>query len=333
MRYIKKLGHLALLALTILVASHLIMSVFLWANRSAGSGELLKITDAKRTKPSVIIIGNSRAQTHYDPLLMQQITGKTFYNMGQRKTGVLVHCSQVDLVLKEHSPEVILYDICADHFNPMFFAKNWNSPLFVYYQNSTVKERLKHIDDYYTIKSILRSYHINQHGIEVLYDRFLNKKHFGTNGFEGLNGSNIQELIKSRSVKEDLIDEEDLTNLSTDTSQREYLKNEFLGLVRTCELKGIRLVLLTSPYYKDLNPPKIYVGPLSEELKTIVDRHNLEYYRITSDSLDVFKDPSLFYNSYHMNKAGAAIYSEIVARRVFGKLDDKVPRDKAVNDD
>ena len=87
--------------------------------------------------------------------------------------------------------------------------------------------------------------------------------------------------------------------------------NSLVSIIKFLNKSNIRLVLYTPPYsecfnkYFDLE----YIEVMNRKLLDVKQNYNIEYYNFSKDSL-FSKENLLFYNSDHLNRRGANLFSQ-----------------------
>lgn len=245
----------------------------------------------------VVMFGSSIVQIDMDTDAMQSILGKKCFNMGM--SGYSFDY-QYNLIIKTYlkrnkKPELIILGV-----SPQAFLEHWN-PDFVYsflpYINQPEFEFYCELCD--EISSV---------------DKYLPTK------YSGLGIGRIWLLLKNRQPSER---EDCFTPMQKDTYNVNFPKNYpleknpeiieyFQEFVRKCESERIRLLLVCPPMHRkdfydqcDMEGFRALIKELAKDV-TFMD------YSLMFES-----NPEYFYESTHLNKKGAEIFSKTLARDIL----------------
>ena len=89
------------------------------------------------------------------------------------------------------------------------------------------------------------------------------------------------------------------------------LTSQFESYVAFCKQNGIKMVFDFAPIYKEEMPLELSSPELMKVFKRIADKYQVPILDYSSDSLSM--DKKYFYNSQHLNKTGALIFSAHLA--------------------
>lgn len=93
-------------------------------------------------------------------------------------------------------------------------------------------------------------------------------------------------------------------------------------IVSLCREKGIRPILVTTPYMNEYNQlvPDSFLAQFHEKINEIKSELCIEYYDYACD-LRFVNDYSLFMNSDHLNQTGAKKFTDIIFEEVLDQKD------------
>ncbi|MDE6234368.1 MAG: hypothetical protein K2M56_01290 [Muribaculaceae bacterium] len=247
----------------------------------------------------VIIIGNSAAESHLDPVKIADSLSLSCFNGGRGGASVRFHIALIRLLLQRHRPKLILYAINS---NNLFVSKDQGSfdllkPL--YGLHSELLDSI--MDQHYPDERVLfRSnlWLLNPN----LVDLCLYKS-----------GKAVPLLIKNKGFKPlqsllpvDKISRSDSIGVDND------IFNDLKSIKDICQHAGVRLFIMITPdYIFRSNSP-----PLRETLLSLSDDNQTCSVWYDADN-PFFKSDSLhFFDHTHLNKAAAEIYTDSIISRL-----------------
>jgi hypothetical protein len=111
---------------------------------SAGGG---KLNQAVLARADAYVLGDSRAQYHYDPEILTDMTGLRFFNAGLEGREILYLRLQADLIEQAHKPKLYLVEISFHNFDNRR-PHTYDSMLYLsmpfYHRSPVVAEYLSH---------------------------------------------------------------------------------------------------------------------------------------------------------------------------------------------
>jgi hypothetical protein len=267
-----------------------------------------------KTPCDILFLGSSRVAGGIQPRIIDSITGLSSYNAGINGANVLECAVALKGWLAVHPPpKVVVLNIDYIHFD--LRRKFFN---YVQYyevlQNKVVDSALR-ANKYPTFfAKAIPLFRI------TAYDDFTKANCIkGWRGQTEIPAGDYQ--YKGFLSNTDFVIEAD-SLLYLDTLQR-YISPGSLDLlddmVQTCRQRGIRLVLLHSPIYKQLLFTSIHIYPRVLAIGDSTARRNgLPCWR--HDVLPLCSNPALFANAGHLNKQGALAYSTELAMQLKNYL-------------
>ena len=67
------------------------------------------------TSEDILVMGSSRAIHHYNPAVIDTVTGMSCYNCGQDGNGVILNYGRLHMILQRYRPRVIIYDVMPEY--------------------------------------------------------------------------------------------------------------------------------------------------------------------------------------------------------------------------
>lgn len=291
------------------MALDLMFSLGLRRIRTSSFGVTNRVLQGK-VNADLVISGSSRAVTHYDPRIIQKITGLTVFNLGRNG-------SQTDMQL------AVLKTYLRHNKKPQMVVQNLDAYSFVttreVYDPAQYLPYLDQEDIYGALKAInpaiWKSKYIPLYGYVAEDMRFT-----WVTGLKGFLGWSPQEDhflgFNPRSGKWS----QDFDRFRAKNPQGVRIEIEPAGvrvveeLIRVCRQSGIRLVFVYSPEYREMQL-------LTRNRDEIFDEFHQLSYRFEVPLLDFSGwdhslDREFFQNSQHLNAEGAAAFSLDVAKQL-----------------
>lgn len=251
----------------------------------------------KETGEDILIFGSSRAQHHYIPDTISEITGHTAYNCGLGGQGLSFSLIQISETLKRYSPQIIIFDVSPN----ILLDRNSDQKLKIlgpyYHNNDLIRgmlnqnskfERLKYVSSIYPYNGLLYSLILG-----LVYSPDVNSK-----GYTPISGVMDADLISGENLE---------NNYEILAKNMEYLEE----ITNTCQKNKVDLWLLISPIYK------ITQGDLEiiKDLGIFAKQQCVHLLDFSKNIL--FSNRLLFKDNLHLNTSGAKIYSRIVGDSIL----------------
>jgi hypothetical protein len=261
----------------------------------------------------IIINGSSRALTHYDPRIIERITGRSAYNLGMNGTQTDVHAAVLKTYLSRNTkPRIVIQNLESFTFEPTQPGELYDPGTYVpYLAEDPLYKSLLAID-----RNVWKWKHIPLYGYAVEDLKFTWAwgvlAWFGIqareNYFQGFTPRHTPWTGEFERFKASV--GEDGVRNRIDPRGVQALRE----IIQICREAGIQLILVYSPVYYEMqllerNRPEIIAvfERLSGEFK-------LPFWDYSNHPICLHREN--FYNSQHLNAKGAAVFSEHVAQRI-----------------
>jgi hypothetical protein len=268
----------------------------------------------------IIITGSSRAISHYDPRIIEAVTGRTAFNLGRNG-------SQTDMQL------AVLKTYLAHNRNPKLLLHNLDAFSFVttreVYDPAQYVPFLDEPDIYAALHHInpelwWKAKYLPVYGYAVEDMRF--NWILGLRGFFGW------------SPREDFFSgfnprvghwTADFENFKATHGSGASFDIEPAGvgivedLIRVCRDRGIKLVFVYSPEYREMQRLTKNRAEIFAKFRELSNRYNVPIWDFSDwDNAD---NHDLFRNSQHLNAEGAKVFSQDLANRLAKELPQLIP--------
>lgn len=236
----------------------------------------------ERQECDLVILGSSRARNHYNPEILSDSLGMTCFNAGRSGHFLMYQSAQLHVMLGRYAPKWIILDVVPYDFTG---GKNYDrlSVLLPYKNHKETHRFLRMRSEFEMWKCMSEIYPYNSMFLKLI-PNLKNTGAFNKNGFQPLHGyyKGEKQIYDNDSIK---IDDDKV--------------DEFRRIIKLCKDKGIKLTVVTSPFYAD------YKKQTSTTLlvKEICNEEGIEYFNFLNDK--DFEDIKLYHTADHLNSDGA----------------------------
>lgn len=244
----------------------------------------------ERQECDLVILGSSRARNHYNPDILSDSLGISCFNAGRSGHFLMYQSAQLHVMLSRYTPKWIILDVVPYDFTG---GKNYDrlSVLLPYKNHKETHRFLKMRSEFEMWKCMSEIYPYNSMFLKLI-PNLKNTGAFNKNGFQPLHGyyKGEKQIYNNDSIK-------------TDDDKVE----EFKRIIKLCKDKGIKLTVVTSPFYAD------YKKQTSTTLlvKEICNEEGAEYFSFLNDK--DFEDIKLYHTVDHLNSDGADKFTKKIA--------------------
>lgn len=267
----------------------------------------------------LIILGNSRAEAHYDVNIIAKATNYKAYNLGLSGTPLnVLKITWNAYINKNKLPRVIVLDL---DYNVLGSAnKIINKFQYLPYINKAEYISVsKSLNEYSLMDKYIPFYKYRGYSEEISYNlNKLSKKKACLN-FDS--GSIIRDKLWNekewRNFKKNRINEVADSKLFDSIYKNGII--ELKSILDFCKKESIKVFMIWSPQYFEVqnfkNNQRHYVDSL---LVSVSRQYNISYTNFSNDSL--VYDKTNFYNHSHLNKKGAELFSKKVGHWINQSL-------------
>lgn len=252
----------------------------------------------KKVDSDIILIGNSVVLNAIDPQILTDSLSLTCYNGGI--TGKSIEFSEIIInsILQRHTPQIIIIAM-----RPEEMGANAGDGIFdvlkPYYNMG-----YQSIDDYFngsskSEKLLLRSnlLRYNTIWIRALLYMFFDNHDYSENGFVAQEEPAVLPHIRHLTTYDQPI------KRKTDALKR---------IIKKCKQEGIKLYISFPPILLCFSEKNL---PCVQAVSSLCKVNSVKCF-IDYDNEDFLNNPRFFYDNYHLNKNGAAVYTSILAQRL-----------------
>jgi len=263
-----------------------------------------------KVNAEIVVTGSSRALAHYDPRTIEQITGRTAFNLGRNGAQTDMQVAFLKAYLAyNRKPKVVVHNLDAftfvttrEVYDPAKYAP--------YLYDRSLYNALREIDP-----NIWRSRYVPLYGYVVEDMNF--SWILGLKGFWGWSPREDCFLgFNPRSKKWT----DDFRHLKANNPGGVRFEIEAAGievmedLIRVCQQNGIELIFVYSPEYIEMQALTKNRADIFEHFHELAERFDVPLWDYSSWKYAGNQD--FFQNSQHLNATGAAVFSDDVANHL-----------------
>lgn len=252
----------------------------------------------KEVDADIILIGNSAILNSVDPQIVEDSLSMTCYNGGIVGQGIDFSETIIDCILQRHTPKIFVLGLRPEEMGAKI-GDGIYDVLKPYYAIG-----YKSIDDHFNKTDgfehlLLQSNLIRYNSIWVrvllymLFDNIKNQE----------NGFMPKDIPASLPM---------LKHIGKYETPVEHKMQCVKRIIQKCQAKGIKLVLCFPPTLLSFEKDPI---PCVMAVHDLCSRHNIPCFMDYNDK-GFQLHPELYYDEEHVNKNGAAIYSERLSSRI-----------------
>ena len=264
-----------------------------------------------RINADIIVSGSSRALTHYDPRLLTSATGLSAYNIGLNGSQTDMQLARLKTYLRHNrKPLLLIHNLDAFSFQVSHGGVFDPVQYVPYLGEPDLYEALERID-----ADTWKARHLPLYGYAAQDTRFgwlvglgrwlrpsAEPTHF--EGYKPRDTAWTGEFDRFRA--------DHPAGVSIDVEPAGVAQME--ELLRLCAAHGIRVVLAYSPEYREMQALTTNRAEIFARFAAL----SRQYHATLLDFSDspISSRPTFFYNSQHLNAAGAEIFTRELAARL-----------------
>lgn len=265
----------------------------------------------------IAIIGNSRAQYHYNSKIISKSTGLSCYNLGLSGTPINIFDIRWQAYINRNRlPSTLIIDV---DYNFLGTARGlFESDQYVpYVHENEYKKVAESIEKDFYLDYYLPCYKYKGHTIPILSkfrDVFNKNCDAFLNGYivNNSNWDNQEWAIFENNRLQEVVDSKIFHDLYANGF------NKLTSILEYSKQHNIKVLLVWSPQYIEVQKFKLNQRTYVDEfIKKIAAEYNVDYLNFSNNNL-VF-DTSNFYNHSHLNYKGASEFSKQIAKHLNHK--------------
>ncbi len=306
---VRRLSAFFVLIVVLIFGLNALINVGLERIRTSSFGSWNKAMQG-RVNADVVISGSSRATYHYDPRAIEASTGETAYNIGRVGSQTDVQLAVLKAYLAHNKkPDIVIHNL--DAFTFVASREIYDPAQYVpYLSYDELYKPLRSIDP-----EMMKSRYLPLYGYVVEDMDFT-----WVSGLEALVGWMPREDYYQGFCPREREWTDEFERFKEGNPQGVKFAVEPAGvkaleeLIQLCRERGIRLILVYSPEYAEMQKMTQNRAQIFAEFDALASRYHVPLWDFSNWQYD--NDRNYFYNSQHLNASGAAIFSQQIADRL-----------------
>ncbi len=265
---------------------------------------------AGKVNADIVISGSSRALSHYDARLIEQITGQTTFNIGRNGSQTDMQLAVLKTYLQHNTPpKLIIHNLdlfsfvtTQEIFDPAQYLPYLDEPSLYAGVRRVYSDawKWKYLPLYPYVVADMRFAWIV--GLKALAGFHPPEDH--RQGFVARHTAWTGDFAKFRAARPEGVTFEIEPQGVRDLAE----------IVEICHRARIPLLMVYSPVYHEMRDLERNRDEIFARFRAICEPFNVPIWDYSESPLT--QDRSNFYNSQHLNAEGAAAFSTLLARRL-----------------
>lgn len=248
----------------------------------------------KTIDSDLIIMGNSRSWVHYNPEILDSILHVNSYNLGYDGSSLNRQIQRYHIYRKRNrKPKFIVQNI--DFFSLQYVVGYQKEQFLPYFLNKDMRKEFYRQEPFNFADKYLPLYRYR--GTKI-YKILRHHPPLRTKGYQG------QDLLWDGELFNSL---DSITFCISDTTARmfdDYLKSTQEDTIKT--------VFVYAPIYSGVISKATNWAKMQDTFQYYADKYGIMV--LDYSKLDICRDTAYFYNAMHLNRRGAEIFSDTLAR-------------------
>jgi hypothetical protein len=258
----------------------------------------------------IVVSGSSRALAHYDTRIIQRTTGHSAFNIGRNGAQTDMQLAYLKAYLRHNKkPKLIIHNldlfslqVSHDIYDPAQYLPYLNEPELYTAIHRVYPDawKWKYLPLYGYVVTDMRFTWLQ--GIKGFFGIYPREDHF--DGYQPRYMQWTGDFERYRMAHAQGVDFE------IQPAGIESLTE----LANICKTLAVPLVFVYSPVYSEMQALERNRNDIFREFRTISDRFGAQFWDLSTS--EISKDQNNFYNSQHLNAAGASAFSVELANRL-----------------
>ena len=244
----------------------------------------------------IIVMGNSRAWVHFDPMIMDSILCVNTYNIGIDGSAVNRQVHKYNLFKKRNrKPKVILQNIDLNSLN---YTVGYEREQFLpYFLDRSMRNEFLPSEPFTFCEKYIPLHRYHMIEIKNLFSRGPRSL---TKGYQGMDW--IWDDSKYKGISK-------LTFAPSDTTVRMF--EEYLAETKA---DSIKVVFVYSPYYIGATGKITNLEEMQSFYQDIANKYDIPV--LDYSQMSICSDTTFFYNAMHLNRRGAELFTDSLANDI-----------------
>lgn len=255
---------------------------------------------------NVLILGNSRAQGHIHPSILDSVCNCNSYNLGIEAYPMNMHLLKYNYYLQyNEKPRLIIYQVDLATIHQWEIKRGSNSeqflPLFyqTYWRKKFLNLGYNKLDLYCPLYRYFGYHTPIRYGII----EGLRIKHIEVNpAYKGFKG--WDRMMEERGIADEQLKIDMSNRFTTDADDLDV----FEAFIRTCKSECIDIVLVYSPIYEPVEKQLTDREIFDEYMQNISKKYDITYLDYTKD-IELNSNKIYYSSPGHLNLSGAELFT------------------------
>jgi hypothetical protein len=263
-----------------------------------------------RTSDDLLIFGTSRSNHHYRPDIIEKGLNQSSFIVGRDNVNILYNYAVLVATLKRYSPKTVILDVMCDELK--YFPNSYDklSVLLPYYETHP---EIRHIiamkGPFEKVKLLSSIYPFNSLILTLIKNNLVAQNDMVEKDPDYRSSRGYSPLLRVWN-KPSIFINNDAQKYELDSVKTDFLRS----FIEQCQASGIKLYLITSPYYDRHSSPTYSLRIVRE----MADKYKVAFFDFSRDTNFVNR-PSLFSDPDHLNDQGAALFSHMIVDSISVK--------------
>ena len=269
----------------------------------------------------IIVLGSSRAWTHYNPKIIEDSTGLSCYNLGIDGGMLLMQYAKwKSFLMHNTTPKYLILDV--NFWSLGKRANLFQKEQFLPYLNEKeITDNLKQIDDKLVWEANIPLFRYHGYtnlvisGLKAFFNIKINDHYSKYNGFAyktrkwNNNFSAFKKMIENNEADEFLsfFNIQENNKIALDTTNWNLGFNIINQIVNDCKNNKINLILVHSPMYFRLLDLMSQQKEFISSVEKLANSHHIEFWNYLNDT--IYHQNNCFEDLLHLNQIGAEEFS------------------------
>lgn len=293
----------------VILGLQFVLDHFLSKENSCNNNTWHKIFEGE-LDTDIAILGTSRAEVHYDTEVIERITGLKTYNLGLSGSPYsILKIRWRSYINRNKKPKILILDLDASNLQDSkeLFEKFQYLP---YFNSDEYQSFAKENDDDFYFEKLIPMYKYRGYEMKIFKQlKTIKNTELCSRSVNGYIGKDLnwsqKEYDNFKRILNDDRDDAGEFELDVFDEGLSVLKE----IIADCKKNNIKLFFIWSPSFHESHTYQAeYKRHADSLLSNIALKETIPYLNFSKDSLCLNKN--YFYNSMHLNKKGATIFSE-----------------------
>ena len=250
----------------------------------------------RKDKHDILILGSSRAHSHYDTPFLSDTLGIDVYNAGYDGNGIVLSYGILEMILDRYNPQLVIYDVEPSFDINVYKADNNNKRylnlLKPYYRDNGIASIFKDIsgEEWLKVHSGMMRY--NTRILSTALDNIKGETPF-CKGYKPLKG--VYRPQEKFPLKENN------GHYLVDSVKIEYMKK----MIELTQSSQVPIIMVASPKYLAES------SSVFDPIKHVCSEYKIPFLDYYADG-NFSQENELFNEPMHLNASGARLFSKIL---------------------